>query len=133
MKKNILFALPLSALALACAQDGLECETVTMDSCQGNPDSPMDININVASGLTVAPPNICTRAGKVIDIIVTPATSSETVETIPKDPAHTWMAANNSGPGPFEIRVPDELPDGRYDYGVETGSGHCLDPRFTVN
>jgi len=132
MKNNFLLALPLSALALACAQEGLECQTVKMGVCQGNPDSPMDININVASGLTVAPPNICARAGKVIDIMVTPSTSSETVETVPKDPAHPWLAASSTDPDGFKIRVPSDQPIGKYDYGIVTGSGHCLDPRFTV-
>jgi hypothetical protein len=126
----------LSALAIACEQQRLDeetdCQSVNIPPvCVGNPADPK-LNINVAPGLTVAPPNVCAHAGTVIDIKVTPTISTESVSTVPKDPAHTWMAANNSGPGPFEIRVPDKLPDGSYDYGVVTGSGHCLDPKITV-
>jgi hypothetical protein len=140
MKKNILLVLPLCALTIACAKKGPDettvCQTVHPPPvCVGNPADPK-LNINVEPGLTVAPPNVCAHAGTEIDIKVTPPTSSESVATVPKDPANGWMAASNSDPDGFKIRVPSKLPVGNYDYGIvtgETGTGPCLDPRIEVN
>lgn len=138
MKKCILFTLPLSVLAIACAQEGpiqpMECQTMDIGVCQGTPDSPMDININVQSGLTVAPPNVCVRKGKVLDVKVTPPDTKVTVATVPKIPANTWMSGINiPDSGGFKIPVPGDLPDGDYDYHIVATNGYCYDPRIHVN
>jgi hypothetical protein len=137
MKKNILLALPLCALTIACAEKGPDettvCQSVTIPpNCVELP-SPK-ININVASGLTVAPPNICAHPGQEIQVTVTPPTSSVTVATVPKNSANKWMFGSTSPVSDeFTIPVPGDQPIGRYKYLIVTGSGYCLDPRIEVN
>lgn len=136
MKKNILFALPLSALVIACAPLGPDqaagCQTMTIPACTGNPADPK-VNINVATNLVVAPPNVCAHAGTDVEFIITPATTTTIVAILPKDPADTWLSGSNiSAASGFEISVPGDLPDDTYDYHIVATNGYCYDPRFTV-
>ncbi len=138
MKKNILFALPLSALVIACAQQGTDqmagCQTMSIPpACNGPPNNPK-VNINVQSGLTVAPKNVCAKAGKTIEFMVTPNDTPIVVAILPKDPADTWLIGSNiSDPGGFKVPVPAELPDDKYEYHIVATNGKCYDPRITVN
>ncbi len=138
MKRNILFALPMSVLAIACPQQEsihtTDCKTMTIPpACTGNPADPK-ININVAAGLVVAPPNVCAKAGTDVEFKITPANTKTIVATVPKVPANTWLSGINiPDSGGFKITVPALAPeDAHYDYHIVATNGYCYDPRITV-
>ena len=88
MNKKILFALPMSVLAIACAQLDTNrtsgCQTVGIPSCPGEAAPPV-INLILAAGVTVAPPILCLEAGTEIEVKVVPPTSSTTVAKATKN------------------------------------------------
>ncbi len=137
MKKNILFALPLSALVIACAQQGTDqmagCQTMEIPTaCNGPPDKPK-ININVQSGLTVAPKNVCANADTDIKVKVTPPNTKVTVVTVPKKPENTWMTGINKPDSEFDITVPASASVGdEFNYYIVATNGKCYDPKITV-
>ena len=137
MNKKILFALPIIGLTVACAPAPQKhCKTIAIPVCTAGPANPT-INVNTHSaGNPVSPPNACVKAGATVSFNVTPTPSSTTsVATVPKNPAHDWMnAGNTSGsPGSFSFTVPDPIAPGNYDYLVVTGKGFCVDPRIRVS
>ena len=141
MNKKILLAIPISVLAVACAQqpqaeDG-ECSVVPAmpEVCTGSASNPKLGITLVQNGVVVGPPNLCAGANSIIRVSVHPhQTETGTVKTVPKDPAHTWLEASNSvDPNSFTIDVPaDVVTEANYDYTIVRSNGVCLDPRIRV-
>ena len=146
MKKNILFVLPLCLLSIACPQQDaiqpmgdsvqpMDCQSMTIPAkCTGSSENPKII-INVeSSGLTAKPPNVCTHAGKDIEVTVTPINTKVTVVTVPKKPANTWIAGINRPNPVFDMEVPPSAAiDDTFHYYVVGTNGYCYDPKITVN
>jgi len=139
MNKKILFALPMSILAIACAplgkiQIGNCLSQVYVGPCTGNRNVPK-VTINVNAPLTASPPHVCAAPGKDIEFkIVPPPSETGTVAIVPKDAADTWLVSTNfPDAGIINIKSPGTLVDSFHDYWILTNGGACLDPRIHVN
>ena len=134
MNKKILLALPMCTLLAACAAPMTKgCKTIKLDNdCTS---SNQVVNINVASGLTVAPPNACAKRDKDLEFRITPPNTSTIVATIPKNPADTWLVGVNSpDSGKIEIHIPNTVTVGSdHDYFIVTTNGYCYDPRIHID
>ena len=132
MNKKILFALPIIGLTVACAPaPQKQCKTIAIPVCTAGPANPT-INVNTHSaGNSVSPPNACVKAGATVSFNVTPTPSSTTsVATVPKNPAHDWMnAGNTSGsPGSFSFTpIVATVPDPAQ---CRECTGHCAGLRL---
>jgi hypothetical protein len=137
MSKKILLALPMSVLAVACAQQpSIGCQTMSIPiQCQ--PAGQMvTINVESASGLTVSPRNVCAQPGTDVNFQVTPPNTNVIVAIGPKDPvADPWLKGVNKPPGSnkFTVTMPASAPaDSEHDYHVVATNGACYDPRIKV-
>lgn len=144
MNKKVLFVLPLSLLAIACAQPGVEilgninipgCAIATVPPNCTPPHVAPKITVNVA-GPTIgaSPSNKCADPGDDIEFKIVPAsTEAGKVAIIPKNSSHTWLIGTNwPDKGKIIIHVPDPLPTDNYDYTI-LSDGKCLDPRIHVH
>jgi hypothetical protein len=138
MKKNILLVLPLCALAIACTKQAtiqsLACQTVNvLDKCTSNGQK-VTINVASASGLTVAPPNVCAKSGTAVNFQVKPENTDIIVVTFPKKPANKWMTGVNKPDPEFKMNVSASASKGdTFDYYIVATNGKCYDPRIEVN
>ena len=145
MNKKNLFVLPLSLLAIACAQPGVEvlgninipgCVTATVPPNCTPPHVAPKVTVNLAGPEIGANPlNKCADPGDDIHLQIVPATTAaSSVAVIPKNPLHTWLIGTNfPDKGEIIIHVPDPLPTDDYDYIIISSDGRCLDPTFHVN
>ncbi len=138
MKKNILFVLPLCLLAIACTKQAaiqsLACQKANVtDQCTSTGQK-VTINVASASGLTVAPPNVCAKAGTAVNFQVKPANTEVIVVTFPKKQANKWMTGVNKPDPEFDMDVPPGASVGdTFDYYIVATNGKCYDPRIEVN
>ena len=138
MKKNILFVLPLCLLAIACTKkaaiQSLACYTTNVTDTCTSTGQKVTINVASASGLTVAPPNVCAKAGTAVNFQVKPANTEVIVVTFPKKQANKWMTGVNKPDPEFDMDVPSGASVGdTFDYYIVATNGKCYDPRITVN
>ena len=143
MNKKILIVLALSGILLGCSQAPIapdtsalaNCRTQGSWFCKGDPQNPT-VNLNTKSGkLKASPYCVKVNTGTQIKINLTPPGNKalNTVEIIPKDPDHTWLAGTNSASqDEIIIDVPNDLDEKeRYYYGIKTDTD-CVDPRAKV-
>lgn len=144
MNNKILFVLALNWVLVGCSQAPgaavasplANCGHQFPWFCKGDPKNPT-INLNTKNGHLKASP-YCLNAdpGTQIKITLTPPGNKamNTVEIIPKDPDHTWIAATNSTHKDLIlIDVPAELDKTKkYYYGIKTDTD-CVDPRINVD
>ncbi len=136
MNKKIILAIPISVLAVACAQQPVVgCLTIDFqDQCQ--PAGQMvTINVASASGLTVAPPNVCAQARTDVNFQITPANTNVMVAIGPKDPlADPWLKGVSNPPvNSFTVSIPATVSAGTdHDYHIVATNGACYDPRIRV-
>jgi hypothetical protein len=137
MKKTILFIIPLCLLAIACTKkaaiQSLACYTANVtDTCTSNGQK-VTINVASASGLTVAPPNVCAKAGTAVNFQVKPDNTEVIVVTFPKNQANKWMTKVNKPNPEFDMDVPPAASVGdTFDYYIVATNGKCYDPKITV-
>jgi len=140
MKKSIPFTALLFSYLAGCGSSptGVTfippgCEPLPPTGCVGNPNNPK-VNINMVSH-SVAPPNVCAKANLPIEFNVNFGAVTEeinTVGTLPKDLANTWLAQkNDTDPKQFYVTAPN-TPGESYDYSVLFADGECRDPRISV-
>ena len=142
MNKYILFVLPLSVLAAACAPqhkiaaDG-ECSTVAIPmNCNGSYSNPKLGITLVVDGIKIGPPRLCAHPGTEIQVTIQPPqTETGTVKTVPKDPANDWIyGTNETELSSFILQVPEDIEEKtNFDYTIIRSNGVCLDPRFEVD
>lgn len=140
MNKIILLALPMSVLAVACAQQPLaekgECSVVYVpEVCTGSASNPVLGITLVRNGIVVAPPNVCANAGEKIRVSIHPnQTEKGSVRIVPKYPANTWLnKSNDADPDGFSIEVAEDAEAGaEFDYTIVRSNGVCLDPRIKI-
>jgi hypothetical protein len=138
MKKNILFALPLSVLVFACTQQppGKKTECVVPhvpDQCTSSQQK-VTVTVNSAN-LKVAPPNVCADKGTPVEFNIKPPNTDVIVVTVPKKKADTWMTGiNHPTPAGFKVTVPDSASSGdEFNYYIVATNGKCYDPKITVD
>ena len=138
MKKNILLVLPLCALAIACTKQAeiqsLACQTAKVtDKCTSTGQK-VTINVASASGLTIAPPHVCAKAGTAVNFQVKPANTEVIVVTFPKKQANKWMSGVNKPDPEFDMDVPPAASVGdTFDYYIVATNGKCYDPRIEID
>ncbi len=122
MNKKVLFALPLCLIGFhgtspVTAQGN--CEQMSVPPvCQ--PGQQININNNSKN---ISPPNLCASPGQTIEVNVTPAGTTASIDAKSGD----WP--NGSGSS-FTITAPSSA--GSYDYYVTFQNGSCIDPRISV-
>ncbi len=122
MNKKLLIALPLFLIGFqgasqVTAQGG--CEPMSVPPvCQGG----NRININTNSR-KISPRNLCAEPGETIEVRVTPAGNTASIEGKSGD----WPRGSGSS---FTITAPEQ---GTYDYDVTFEDGSCIDPRISVD
>ncbi len=122
MNKKVLIALPLCLVGFhgasqVTAQEGCEEMSVPQTCQQGR-----QININTNSR-KISPPNLCAAPGDMIDVIVTPAGTTASIN----GKSGGWPSGSGSS---FTITAPEQ---GTYDYDVTFEDGSCIDPRISVD
>ncbi len=139
MNKKILLTIPISFLTVACAPmpqaEPGECDTIDIPACTGSASNPVLSITLVRNGIRMGPPNVCAQPDSDINVSIhPPQPSTGTVETVPKNPLHTWIIASNDvNPDSFTIHVPADVEtDAFYDYTIIRSNGVCLDPRIKV-
>jgi plastocyanin len=80
------------------------------------------ININNNSK-NISPPNLCAAPGDMIEVIVTPAGTTASID----GKSGGWPSGSGSS---FTITAPEQ---GTYDYDVTFEDGSCIDPRISVD
>jgi plastocyanin len=122
MNKKALIAIPLCLAGfygistVTTAQDGCQLMDVP-PVCQGGG----QININNNSK-NISPPNLCANPGETIEVNVTPAGTTASIDG--KDGG--WPRGSDAS---FTITAPAA---GSYDYNVTFEDGSCIDPRIIV-
>jgi len=131
IKKFIFMVLPLTLIVISWDANPQDPPCVVMTPTE-NCSNPPGITIHLKSH-KVTPANFCAEAGKTIRVNVVPRNDPvETVQTIAKDPANTWLNGTSaSDPKGFELYVPADA-SGGYDYKVVFSDGYCIDPRISV-
>jgi hypothetical protein len=140
MNKKFLLALPLSVLAVACAQqppaEKGECSVVNVpDVCTGSKSNPVLSITLIRNGIRMGPRNVCANAGTEIEVSIhPPQPSTGTVKTVPKNPLDSWLnASNDKDSDSFTIHVPEDAEHGaEFDYTIIRSNGVCLDPRIKI-
>lgn len=126
----VLFAF---AVMQGCAPVGpatmnYDCDIVTIPACTGSPSS---INVNTAAE-DIGPKNYCAGPNETVVFKVTPMGGTKrSVAVVPKDPENIWMIGTND-PDANEFSIQTPAGTGYYGYTVLFESGHCIDPRITV-
>lgn len=136
MNKKILFVPALGLMLVGCApMDPSACPMQNSQRCTGDPQTP-SINVNTqAAQLRANPYCVKAKAGTPLVFRLTPPGNKDEgiVVISPKDPANAWLAGTNDEyQDLIIIKVPEEIPDGNYDYKIETDD-KCVDPRVNVD
>ena len=122
MNKTALIAIPLCLVGyygistVTTAQDGCQLMEVP-PVCQGGG----QININTLTR-NISPPNLCASPGDTIQVNVTPAGTTASID----GKTGGWPSGSGAS---FTITAPAAS---SYDYNVTFEDGTCIDPRIIV-